>query len=81
MHDFTAPFFHYLKSKYHFKFTTAENPHQPTEITFNTTCSGIAFKKEISKRNYEFVISEEQESSFSLKNTNKSFQAKLCTKG
>ncbi|MBI2281608.1 MAG: urea transporter [Bacteroidetes bacterium] len=80
IHDFTAPFFHYLKSEYHFSFTLAENPHQPTDITFNTTCSGVAFNKEISKNNYEFIISEEQENSFSLKNTSKPFKAVLCTK-
>lgn len=80
IHDFTAPFFHYLKSKYHFSFTSAENPHQPTDITFNTKCSGVAFNKEISKSIYEVIISDEQENSFSLKNTSKPFKAVLCTK-
>ena len=81
LHDFTAPFFHYLKSKYFFSFTSVENPHQPTAINFNTKCSGVFFNKEISKNKYEFIISDEQENSFSLKNNSKSFKAVLCTRG
>ncbi len=34
LHDFTAPFFHYVKARYHFRFISADNEHSPEELTY-----------------------------------------------
>ncbi|MFN8155106.1 MAG: urea transporter [Bacteroidia bacterium] len=34
IHDFTAPFFHYLKAQYNFRYVSIDNEHDPEKITF-----------------------------------------------
>lgn len=34
LHDFTAPFFHYLKAEYNFKFISTDNEHSPSHIVY-----------------------------------------------
>ncbi|MFN0189933.1 MAG: urea transporter [Bacteroidia bacterium] len=34
IHDFTAPFFHYVRAKYNFKYAGIDNDHAPMEIVY-----------------------------------------------
>ena len=56
LHDFTAPFFHYCKVKYHFEFLSCDNEHQPAKIVFKTTCNALVFGKRINQKQYQFSI-------------------------
>ena len=56
LHDFTAPFFHYCKVKYHFEFLSCDNEHQPAKIDFKTTCNALVFGKRINQKQYQFSI-------------------------
>ncbi|MGE0561936.1 MAG: urea transporter [Flavobacteriales bacterium] len=81
IHDFTAPFFHYLRVNYLFSFVSANNTHNPTEINFITNCSGRIFKKKSIQHSYLFKISENDKISFQFNNTNHTFKARLCING
>ncbi|MFK5983325.1 MAG: urea transporter [Flavobacteriaceae bacterium] len=73
-HDFTAPFFHYCKVKYHFSFNTCDNEHNPTEISFQTSCIATIGKKEYKKVTYSFLLKEGKIHSFTINNN----QTALC---
>ena len=81
IHDFTAPFFHYLKVNYQFSFTSANNTHNPTEINFSTECSGLVLNKKPIQHLYEFYILENNQLSFNFISTKKQFKASLCVNG
>ena len=59
VHDFTAPFFHYLKASYSFCFESSDNPHNPYEVTFTSQCE--VFLAGLRRRSwaYQFHITEE----------------------
>lgn len=81
IHDFTAPFFHYLKVNYLFSFVSVNNSHHPTEVIFTTTCSGQIFNKKSIQHLYQFTISENNQISFQINTTKHSFKAQLCING
>ncbi len=81
IHDFTAPFFHYLKVNYLFSFVSVNNTHHPTEVVFKTTCSGQIFNKKSIQHLYQFTISENNQISFQINTTKHSFKAQLCING
>jgi urea transporter/murein DD-endopeptidase MepM/ murein hydrolase activator NlpD len=81
IHDFTAPFFHYLKVKYLFLFVSSNNTHNPTEVVFKTSCSGHFFNKTSVQQHYKFTISENEKISFQFNSTKHPFKARLCVNG
>lgn len=78
LHDFTAPFFHYLTSKYHFSFTSIDNEHSPSEIQFATSVKGNFMQKTIVSSTYQIKINDKNEVEFSLINHPQSFKTILC---
>jgi urea transporter len=76
IHDFTAPFFHYITAKYKFRFTETDNEHEPYRIIFNTehTVSFFGSKKEVT--NYQFEVWDNK-LKFTLTKNNKQ-QTILC---
>jgi len=77
VHDLTAPFFHYLTSKYHFTFTSIDNEHSSSEIEFATTVKGNFGNKTIFSSNYQFKI-DQNNIEFQLLNHSKSLKIVLC---
>jgi len=43
IHDFTAPFFHYIKARYSFRFTETDNEHDPYIIQFESQITESVF--------------------------------------
>ncbi len=78
LHDFTAPFFHYLTSNYHFSFTSIYNEHSPSEIQFATSVKGNFMQKTMGSSTYQIKINDENEVEFSLINHPQSFKTVLC---
>lgn len=66
IHDFTAPFFHYCKVNYNFSFESCNNIHKPTEIIFNTKCTGTIGKKKYKELHYSFTLKENKIHSFTI---------------
>lgn len=60
IHDFTAPFFHYISASYHFKFKETDNEHEPYRIEFDTNYVIRIFGAEKGKTNYRFVVEDSQ---------------------
>lgn len=60
IHDFTAPFFHYCKVRYHFEFQSCDNDHRPSKIEFKTTCNALVFGKKVRQKQYQFTIENGQ---------------------
>ena len=56
LHDFTAPFFHYLKVHYEVAFLSCENEHQPTQMVFESVCQATVFGKVTKEIKYRFTI-------------------------
>ncbi len=67
-HDFTAPFFHYLKVNYRFAFQSCDSEHQPTEITINTECQGSVFNKFVKQNQYSITVKEGKITSLTINN-------------
>lgn len=78
LHDFTAPFFHYLTSNYYFSFVSIDNEHSPSEIHFTTTIKGKIMKKTIITSTYRLKITDTNEMEFSLMKKDLIFKAILC---
>ena len=68
IHDFTAPFFHYCKVDYNFSFVKCDNIHNPSQITFKTSCKGTIGKKKVKELTYEFTLKNNEIESFSINN-------------
>lgn len=60
LHDFTAPFFHYCKVKYHFEFEFCDNNHHPTKIVFKTNCEAKILGKISNQEKYQFTLENGQ---------------------
>lgn len=56
IHDFTAPFFHYLKAQYNFKYISIDNEHDPEQIVFISEQNQKFFGKFSSKRYFKSTI-------------------------
>lgn len=78
LHDFTAPFFHYLTSNYHFQFLAIDNEHSPSEMEFTTTVKCNFGSKTIFSSLYHFKVNSNN-IEFELTNSTNSFKAVLCT--
>ena len=68
LHDFTAPFFHYCRVKYHFSFTSCDSEHNPNEITFTTNCVATIGKKVTKKSTYSFHLKDGKIASININN-------------
>lgn len=68
LHDFTAPFFHYCRVKYHFSFSDIDNEHNPNKITFDTNCIATIGKKVYKKSTYTFYLEDGKIASFKINN-------------
>ena len=79
IHDFTAPFFHYLRAIYKFKFTSVDEKHNPTKIEFETNCTGKFMSKTQRKITFNFVLKDNNIASFSIKDKQKTIDV-LCIK-
>ncbi len=76
IHDFTAPFFHYLKAYYNLSFLNIDDEHNPGKIEFETQCFANFFNKRIITIDYNFIIENNRISSFSINDTKKSILVK-----
>jgi len=76
LHDLTAPFFHYCKVGYTFKFKSCDNEHNPNEIVFETSCVGTLGKKVYKEMQYSFCIKDGKIDSFQINNN----KIALCEK-
>ncbi len=68
IHDFTAPFFHYCKVNYTFRFESCNNIHKPTEIAFKTKCSGTIGNRKYKELQYSFILKDNKIHSFKINN-------------
>lgn len=59
LHDFTAPFGHYLHSTYELRFHACDNPHQPKEIILQAHNLHKVFNTLISQTTYYVQITNE----------------------
>lgn len=58
VHDFTAPFFHYVKARYNFKYMSIDNDHDPHEIVYIAEHNLSLFGKTKSKTYFTCKIRE-----------------------
>jgi len=75
-HDFTAPFFHYCKAKYQFRFTKIDNEHKPTEIEFTTESKGILFGKESNEFEAKFLVTKNKITTIEFKSKKQEIRLK-----
>ncbi len=76
IHDFTAPFFHYCKAKYQFRFSKIDNEHKPTEIEFTTESKGVLFGNESNEFKAVFNIKNNTISTIKFKSSKKEINLK-----
>lgn len=57
IHDFTAPFYHYLKAQYNFRYISIDNEHDPDEIIFASEQNQKLFGQFSSKRYFRTTVS------------------------
>ncbi len=76
IHDFTAPFFHYLSANYRFTFSEADDEHNPSKVVFNSACSGKLFTRESKKMDFEFTIEDQRISTIVMKTNDTKIIAK-----
>ena len=69
LHDFTAPFFHYLQLSYKFSFVACDDLHNPKELSFKSVLKGSFAGKTRKQTTYSFTINESGIASFSFNNT------------
>ncbi|MEY5047834.1 MAG: hypothetical protein RLZZ175_1193 [Bacteroidota bacterium] len=70
LHDFTAPFFQYLKIQYTSKFKQVDDPYFPQFVEIETAVEAKIASKSVKKINFNLLINSNKvkEFSFSLKN-------------
>ena len=59
VHDFTAPFFHYVKAKYNFIYANIDNDHAPEQIVYFAEHNLSIFGRIRSKMHFRCIIKEE----------------------
>ncbi len=77
-HDFTAPFFHYLKAIYSFEFAKVDYEQAPENIEFIGKCKINLFNKTLKNSKYHFVVNNYGIKEFSFFKNNKKILFK-CT--
>jgi len=58
VHDFTAPFFHYVKARYNFMYASIDNDHAPEEIVYLAEHNLSILGSIRSKMHFRCVIKE-----------------------
>jgi urea transporter/murein DD-endopeptidase MepM/ murein hydrolase activator NlpD len=75
VHDFTAPFFHYLSARYTSVFVSPGSSHGAKEIEIEGTLEGKFFSATIFKRKYKLVINADGIQSFHYAHNQQIIQA------
>jgi len=75
-HDFTAPFFHYLKAIYNFEFTKVDYEQAPELIEFTGNCKIKFFNKTLQNNKYLFSVDNNGIKEFSYTKNNKKISVK-----
>ncbi|MCP4121440.1 MAG: peptidoglycan DD-metalloendopeptidase family protein [Bacteroidetes bacterium] len=76
LHDFAAPFYHFCKVDYAFRFTSVENEHKPTKIECSTVVTGSIFGKRKRSQKTDFVLEEGTISHMKFESKNKTIHAR-----
>ncbi|MBE2246340.1 MAG: urea transporter [Candidatus Competibacteraceae bacterium] len=77
IHDFTAPFFHYLLSYYTLSFHSQNAIHNPTQLSFVSNLYGKFIHKTIINKQYNFHLSRQCLLSFTYYENNQACEASL----
>lgn len=80
IHDFTAPFFHYLKGDYQFRFSEVDNYLDPRKVNIETTTEGRAAGVVVSKSMALMQLGEEGFIQVMIQSGNQKTKA-LCVRG
>jgi urea transporter len=76
IHDFTAPFYHYCKANYQLNFLSADDEHNPSKISFKTSCEGYFFNKNLKSIQFNFEIEENKITAINIKDKSNIITAK-----
>jgi urea transporter/murein DD-endopeptidase MepM/ murein hydrolase activator NlpD len=78
LHDFTAPFFHYMHASYHFVFLSADSIHSPTNIEFETSTKGELLGKNILSHKYHINITNKEEIALTIHANKTDINVMIC---
>lgn len=79
IHDFTAPFFHYLTGEYRFRIHQADNYLEPRSIVFETSCTAKALGFSLRQQSGTITLNEQGFAEVILKTGTKTLTAQCVS--